>query len=127
MSAKVKDNLLNHIRKLATIECDKHSLDSELLGRYVMTGDEQDFAALVRRHGAMVLRVCQRVLGNAADADDAFQATFVVLMRKASSVRWGSSIANWLYGVAYRICLDARKRADRRTHHERAAGVGAAL
>jgi RNA polymerase sigma factor (sigma-70 family) len=75
----------------------------------------------------MVQRVCQRVLGNAADADDAFQATFVVLMRKASSVRWQSSVGNWLYGVAYRISLDARKRAERRKHHERASTNSPAL
>src|SRR5262249_34667978 len=67
------------------------------------------FEELVRRHGPMVLRVCQRVLHHAQDAEDAFQATFLVLARKASAISRQELVANWLYGVAYRTALNAKK------------------
>jgi RNA polymerase sigma factor (sigma-70 family) len=72
------------------------------------------FAVLVRRHGPMVMRVCQRVLQNAHDAEDAFQATFIVLMRKASAIGRRELLANWLYGVAYRVARNARLKGSRR-------------
>ena len=118
MGPNATDNLLNHVRKLASVECNKQAPDGELLRRYAAQRDDQAFAAVVRRHGAMVLRVCQRILGKAEDAEDAYQATFLVLMRKAGSVRWKPSVANWLYGVAYRISLNERKRVARRQRCE---------
>jgi RNA polymerase sigma factor (sigma-70 family) len=72
----------------------------------------------VRRHGPLVLSACRQVLGESADVDDAFQATFLVLVRKAGRVRWRPSIANWLYGVAHRIAVRARTDAHRRKAHE---------
>jgi RNA polymerase sigma factor (sigma-70 family) len=98
--------------------------DEELLGRFVRVHDAAAFEALVRRHGPMVLRVCQRLLRPGADADDAFQATFIVLVRKAPSIAKRQSVASWLYGVAYRIALRAKVRADRRLARERQIDEG---
>jgi RNA polymerase sigma factor (sigma-70 family) len=93
--------------------------DGQLLTRFVNSREEAAFAALVRRHGAMVLGVCQRVLGHAHDAEDAFQATFLVLARKGASVTKRESVSSFLYGVAYRVALRARARAARRGVFER--------
>ncbi len=80
---------------------------------------ETSFAALVDRHGPMVLRACRQILGNPDDAQDAFQATFLVLVRQARSVRKRDSLACWLYGVAQRVARRARVDAARRQAHER--------
>ncbi len=86
--------------------------DRELLLRFCQCRNEQAFVALIARHGPMVQRVCQRKLNNQQDVEDVFQAVFMVLARKASRVRWQSSIANWLYGVAWRVaCCELRRRA----------------
>ena len=98
----------------AAIACDDPRTDADLLRRFVESGDPPAFAALVDRHGPLVLGVCRRALGAAADADDAFQATFLVLIRKADTMPWRATVGPWLYGVAHRISQKARFKRDRR-------------
>jgi len=92
--------------------------DRQLLARFVAARDETAFAALVRRHGPMVLGACRRVLRDYHDAEDAWQATFLVLARKAASLAVGESLGCWLYGVAYRAALEAREFNARRRGRE---------
>jgi RNA polymerase sigma factor (sigma-70 family) len=86
--------------------------------RFATAADEAAFGTLLRRHGPMALGVCRRVLHNLQDAEDAFQATFLVLARKAGSLRDQQSVGSWLYGVAYRQALNVRAAAARRLAHE---------
>jgi RNA polymerase sigma factor (sigma-70 family) len=95
--------------------------DAALLESYTGHADPDAFAALVRRHGPMVWGVCRRLLRDPHDADDAFQATFLVLVHKAGSIAPRHAVGNWLYGVAYRTALKARAAASRRRAMERRA------
>ncbi len=92
--------------------------DRELILRFARRRDERAFAELVSRHGPLVLAVCRRVLPNEQDAMDAFQATFLVLAQKAARVRWNDSLANWLYGVAYRCSRKAAARIGSRREEQ---------
>jgi RNA polymerase sigma factor (sigma-70 family) len=105
---------LGHLRTLAAVRAAAALDDGELLRRFAEAHDEAAFTALVERHGPMVLRVCRRVLGHAQDAEDACQATFLVLVRKAASVRRRGSAASWLYGVAVRTARKLRAGRARR-------------
>ena len=93
--------------------------DADLLQRFVAERDGEAFAALVGRHGPMVFGVCRRVLGDWHLAEDAFQAAFVVLARKAAAVSPPGAVAGWLHGVALRVAKDARRSALRRFNRER--------
>src|SRR5262249_19677706 len=93
--------------------------DRQLLEGYVLRRDEGALEALVRRHGPMVWGVGRRVLFDHHDAEDAFQATFLVLVRKAASIGSRDLVANWLYGAAYRTALKARATAARRRAREK--------
>ena len=88
--------------------------DGQLLRQFLAQRDESAFVALVRRHGPMMLGVCRRILGNATDADDAFQAAFLVLVRNAPALASRSVLGDWLHGVARRTALKAREAAARR-------------
>ncbi|MBL8799570.1 MAG: sigma-70 family RNA polymerase sigma factor, partial [Planctomycetia bacterium] len=97
--------------------------DRQLLARYAGQHDEAAFALLVERHGPMVWSACRRVLGEGPDAEDAFQATFLVLARKADASGWQESISSWLYEVAYRVALRARRDFLRRRQRESEAAA----
>ena len=92
--------------------------EGELLERFVGHRDEAAFAELVARHGPMVLAVCRRWLDDPHDVEDAFQATFLVLVRKAGGLRDRQSVAQWLYGVSHRVARRARAAAGRRRERE---------
>jgi RNA polymerase sigma factor (sigma-70 family) len=111
--------VLNHLRQLALTYEGLDLTDGQLVERFLAHRDETAFATLVRRHGPMVRSVCRRVVGNEHDADDAFQATFLVLVRKAASVRPREQVGNWLYGVAHRTALKARSLMLRRRAKEK--------
>ena len=114
---------LTPLIRAATIAALETRTDRDLLAKFTADRDEDAFAALVRRHGPLVLGVCRRDLGNEADAEDAFQAVFLVLARKADAVRWQESARGWLYKVAVRIAKDARNRRKIRTKREREVAV----
>jgi RNA polymerase sigma factor (sigma-70 family) len=119
--AAALDQVLNHLHKLVAAEQASQCTDSQLLQRFAASHDEQAFASLVHRHAAMVLNVCRRVLQNDADAEDACQATFLVLARKARSIRKKDAVGSWLHGVACRAANSLRRQLARRRDRDRTA------
>jgi hypothetical protein len=111
--------VLQHIRRLASTRPAVRPPDAQLLERFIGHRDEAAFAALVRRHGPMVLNVCRSILRHEQDAEDAFQAVFLVLARKAQTIRQGHAVASWLYEVSYHVALKAQADMARRRAQER--------
>src|SRR5262245_32194545 len=111
--------VLRFIRRITAPGGGDDTPDGQLLARFAARRDEAAFAGLMQRHGPMVFGVCRRVLGDTPDAEDAFQACFLVLARRARSVSRPELLGNWLYGVAYRTALRARADASRRQARER--------
>jgi RNA polymerase sigma factor (sigma-70 family) len=114
--------VLRHLRNLIRLRPVEDLSDGQLLEHFIDRQDEAAFEALVQRHAPLVLSVCRRVLLDEHEAEDAFQATFLVLAKKAASIQKQDSVASWLYGVAYRVASQARMRAAVRRAHERQAG-----
>jgi RNA polymerase sigma factor (sigma-70 family) len=112
---------VRHLRGMLAAGEAEGLTEADLWGRYVRERDEAAFETLVRRHGPMVLGVCRRILSHEQDAEDAFQATFLVLVRRAASLRSPRTLANWLHGVARRTALEARRAAAKRRAKEAAA------
>lgn len=110
--------VLRQLRRLAATSDVGQLSDAELLERFVQKRDEAAFELLVWRHGTMVLNLCRRILIHPSDADDAFQATFLALVRKASSIGKREALASWLYQVAYRVALRARGQVLKRNVRE---------
>src|SRR6516165_8235734 len=115
------ETLLRHIHRLAAAPAADLEPDATLLHRYVRQRDEAAFAALVRRHGGLVLGVCRRVLGDDHRAEDAFQAAWLVFARKAATVRPAAGLAGWLHGVARQTARNVLRGEARRRKYETAA------
>jgi RNA polymerase sigma factor (sigma-70 family) len=113
------DDVLRYLRRSFAAHAARDLTDGELLERFVNQREEAAVTILVQRHGPMVLSVCRRVLGDSHGAEDAFQATFMVLVRRASSIGRREPLGGWLYGVAQRIALKARAQAAARRQRER--------
>jgi RNA polymerase sigma factor (sigma-70 family) len=112
------DHVARHIRRLRAYQAVCGKSDRELLQAISLRNDEAAFVALVRRHGPLVLGVCRQVLGHEHDAEDAFQATFLILAQKSASIRKGEALASWLHGVAHYTAMKAKTSAAKRRVHE---------
>ncbi len=126
MSQPTTNLILSHLHRLSE-RAGTEASDRELLRRFVTYRDEEAFARLLRRHRPMVQGVSLRVLGNWHDSEDVVQATFLVLARKAGTLRWQESAASWLYRGAYHLSLKVRSAAGRRQRLQQQTPVRAAL
>lgn len=119
MATAPMNSVIQQLRRTVLARDEAAMTDGQLLDCFVASKDEGAFETLLRRHGPMVLGVCRRVLRNHHDAEDAFQATFLVLARKASSVKPSLMVGNWLHGVAYRTALKANEMSQKRKSREK--------
>src|SRR5258708_9737158 len=121
---RVNRSLLESVlRRVVPKAADARVADADLLRRFATDRDEAAFAMLVRRHGPLVWAVCRQLLSHESDAEDAFQATFVALVRAAGTVRAPAALGAWLHAVACRIALNAKRAAGRRRRREKAAAA----
>jgi RNA polymerase sigma factor (sigma-70 family) len=118
MAEQALHRVMRRVRNLAAVQTYRQLADCELLDRFVEARDEAAFTALIERHGPMVLGVCRRALPSFHDAEDACQATLLVLARKAASVRKKTSLASWLHGVACRVAANLKRDYSRRNDRE---------
>jgi RNA polymerase sigma factor (sigma-70 family) len=118
MAAVQLHSMLRHVRSLVVSSSIDDLSDGQLVERFAAGRDAGAFEALVRRHGPLVLSVCQRVLGTGPDQEDVFQATFLVLARKAGSIRKQTAVASWLYGVALRLARHLQAQLAQRHQHK---------
>src|SRR5262245_53586922 len=119
MASGQTSKVIRHVRSVLLRRDEPERTDAELLADYLERREEAALAALVRRHAPLVWGVCRRVLRRYHDAEDAFQATFLVFVRKAASIVAPELLANWLYGVAHQTALKARATAAKRGARER--------
>jgi RNA polymerase sigma factor (sigma-70 family) len=119
----MKASVAKHLEALFDIGTVAGVADGRLLERFIARRDGAAFEAIVARHGPMVFNVCRRILPEPSDADDAFQATFLVLVRKAGTLRDKERVGSWLYGVAHRVATRAKAQSHRRRMRERPADV----
>ncbi len=119
MATRGMDAVFQHLRRAALLQAGISITDGQLLESFVVNHDATAFEALVRRHGRMVHGICLRVLRNRHDAEDAFQATFLVLAHKAARVMPREMVGNWLYGVAHTTAVRAKAKAAKRLVRER--------
>jgi RNA polymerase sigma factor (sigma-70 family) len=122
MATPPMNRVVGHLRRAAYLQETAGLRDEHLLESFLVHREDAAFEALVRRHGPMVLGVCRRILHDRHDAEDAFQATFLVLIRKAASIGKREFLAAWLYRVAHRTALQARKATARRRAKEKQVG-----
>lgn len=114
MATSQMSEVIQHLRRIVLLRDGAGLTDGQLLEDYISHRNEAALAALVQRHSPMVWGVCRRVLWNYHDAEDTFQATFLVLVRRAASIASRELLANWLYGVAHQTALKARATAASR-------------
>ncbi len=119
MATRGLSEVVQHLRRVVLVRDGAGLSDGQLLEAFVVQRDDACLAALVRRHASMVWGVCRRLLHNHHDAEDAFQATFLVLVRRAAQVVPRDMVANWLYGVAHQTALKTRATAAKRSARER--------
>jgi RNA polymerase sigma factor (sigma-70 family) len=113
------NELIDYLRRTLLPQGGSSLSDGQLLGCFIEHGDEAALAVLLRRHGPLVWDICRRVLGNHHDAEDAFQATFLVLVRRAASVEPKEMVANWLYGVAWQTARKADAMRGKKRQREK--------
>lgn len=123
MATGQMNGVIQHLRRATILRDGAGLTDGQLLTDYITNQNEAALAALVQRHGPMVWGVCRRVLGNHQDAEDAFQATFLVFVRRSASIASRELLANWLYGVAHQTALKARATVAKRTVREKQVTV----
>src|SRR6266852_1208193 len=118
MATNHMSEIVQQLRRAVLLQDGAGLTDGQLLGWFIEHRDEAAFATLVKRHAPMVWGVCRRLLRNHHDAEDAFQATFLVLVRKGAAIMPREMVANWLYGVAHQTALKARQTAAKRKMRE---------